>query len=326
VQPPGYIERIKVTGFRCVQEAELRLTRLHALIGPNDSGKSSLLRAIADDVNISGRAELAFISYPTDPKDPPRLPSRPVLGRDHSSYLDGTYTPPPNLMRPVLRLDPDELRKDVPLYVHGSALWFHNEKGLGLAGLYDALLSRDRRAFASLEDRFRELFPTVAAIRLDNTALQTKALGLTLSNGAVVSTRAMSEGMLYWLAFAIIEHLHDVEMLLIEEPENGLHPSRIGEVMRVLRNLSQRTQIILATHSPLVINELTAEEVTIVTRSPARGTICTAMTQTKHFEARAKVYALGELWLSYADGNFESELVPIPADSPSIDSSPASEK
>lgn len=323
MQPPGYIERIKVTGFRCIQEAELRLTRLHALIGPNDSGKSSLLRAIADDVSISGRAELAFISYPTGGR---RLPSRAFREVDRRAYLDGTYTQPVNPTRPVLRLDPDELRKDVPLYVRDSALWFHNEKGLGLAGLYDALLSRDRRAFASLEDRFRELFPTVAAIRLDNTALQTKALGLTLSNGAVVSTRAMSEGMLYWLAFAIIEYLHDVEMLLIEEPENGLHPSRIGEVMRVLRNLSQRTQIILATHSPLVINELTAEEVTIVTRSPERGTICTAMTQTKHFEARAKVYALGELWLSYADGNFESELVPGSADSPSIDSSPASEK
>jgi hypothetical protein len=86
--------------------------------------------------------------------------------------------------------------------------------------------------------------------------------------------------------------------------------------MKVLRDLSQRTQILLATHSPLVINELAPEEVTIVTRTPERGTICTPMTETKMFEARSKVYALGELWLSYADGNLESELVPGNSDRP----------
>lgn len=66
----------------------------------------------------------------------------------------------------------------------------------------------------------------------------------------------------------------------------------------------------LATHSPLVINELGPDEVTIVTRDAERGTICTPMRETKMFEQRSKVYALGELWLSYADGNFETELVP----------------
>ncbi len=59
----------------------------------------------------------------------------------------------------------------------------------------------------------------------------------------------------------------------------------------------------------LVINELRAEEVTIVTRTAERGTICTPMTATKHFATRSKVYALGERWLSYADGDVERELV-----------------
>ncbi|NJN00385.1 MAG: ATP-binding protein, partial [Aquincola sp.] len=70
----------------------------------------------------------------------------------------------------------------------------------------------------------------------------------------------MSEGMLYWLAFAIVEHLSAPQVLLIEEPENGLHPSRIREVVRILRKISESTQVILATHSPLVINELQPED------------------------------------------------------------------
>ena len=79
--------------------------------------------------------------------------------------------------------------------------------------------------------------------------------------------------------------------------------------MRVLREVSKTSQIILATHDPLVINELQSDEVTLITRTPERGAIATPLAQTKNFEQRSKVYALGELWLNYADGEFESELV-----------------
>jgi predicted ATPase len=188
-------------------------------------------------------------------------------------------------------------------------LWFLNDRGLGLAGLYDALLSRDRRGFAKLEEEFRQRFPTVDSLRLDTLDDVTKSLGVTLVDGTAVAASEMSEGMLYWLAFAVLDSLQRRHVLLVEEPENGLHPSRIREVMRILRDISQRAQVVLATHSPLVINELEPDEVTIVTRTPERGTICTPMRQTKNFEERAEVYALGELWLSYADGDLEKELV-----------------
>jgi hypothetical protein len=79
--------------------------------------------------------------------------------------------------------------------------------------------------------------------------------------------------------------------------------------MSVLRDVSKRTQVIVATHSPLVVNELKPNEVTIVTRTAERGTICTPLVDTKNFLERSKVYALGELWLSYADGELERELV-----------------
>ncbi len=155
--------------------------------------------------------------------------------------------------------------------------------------LYDALLSRNIPAFLAIAKRFTELFPTVQSLRMVNSDEARKPLGLTLTDGTEVGPEAMSEGMLYWLAFAVIEHLSPVGMILIEEPENGLHLSRIAEVMRILREVSQRTQIPIATHSPLIINELAPEEVTIVTRRPETGTICTPMTQTKNFAERSKV-------------------------------------
>ena len=41
------LERIRVQNFKAIADAELELTPLHLLIGPNDSGKTSFLEAIA---------------------------------------------------------------------------------------------------------------------------------------------------------------------------------------------------------------------------------------------------------------------------------------
>jgi predicted ATPase len=306
----AYIDWVRVESFRCVRQADIHLTPLHALIGPNDAGKSSLLHAIARG---GGRPRFWSTALgagwrPENEWVIDRYPrwdaSRGALPEALRQKIHEMCNP-----RTILRLEPDELRAPVPLIPRGKPIWFASEKGRGLGALYDALLNRDRDAFIAIDQRFRELFPTIKALRLENADAHTKTMGLTLLDGTDVGPGEMSEGMLYWLAFAIIEHLAPQGMLLIEEPENGLHPSRIAQVMRILRDVSKRTQIIVATHSPLVINELQPEEVTIVTRTAERGTICTPMSETKNFAERSKIYALGELWLSYADGDFERELV-----------------
>jgi hypothetical protein len=214
------------------------------------------------------------------------------------------------LIAPVrlLRLDPDAMREPSSLIQHGHPIKY-DARGRGLAGVYDALLSRHLEAFLAISREFTTLFPTVRAIQLTNPSQATKALSVELTDGKTISAPQLSEGMLYWLAFAALPYLDPTAIILIEEPENGLHPSRIAEVMRVLRAISRTTQIIVATHSPLVINELQADEVTLITRTPERGTVATPLSATKNFAQRSKVYALGELWLAYADGNFESELV-----------------
>jgi predicted ATPase len=82
--------------------------------------------------------------------------------------------------------------------------------------------------------------------------------------------------------------------------------------MRILREISETTQVILATHSPLVINELEGDEVTILTRTPEHGTKACLLKDTFNYEERSKIYANGELWLSYANGEDERDLFQAP--------------
>jgi ABC-type uncharacterized transport system ATPase subunit len=315
-KPRQTVERIRIRNFRCIQEIDFALTPLHALIGPNDSGKSTILDAI---ISISrGTAEPAseVTAFSHSRALTMSGSAEHVEHEPHISPTDAATKMPRNpvtlmpLVGParVLRLDPDAMRKPTNLIAQGHPIEF-TERGEGLAAVYDAFLSRRLDVFLAISKRFTELFPTTRAIQLTNPSHTTKALGIELADGRSVGPERLSEGMLYWLAFAALPYLQPTPLILIEEPENGLHPSRIGDVMQVLREVSNTSQILLATHHPLVINELQPDEVTLITRTPERGTIATPLSSTKNFEQRSKVYALGELWLNYADGDFERDLV-----------------
>jgi ABC-type uncharacterized transport system ATPase subunit len=314
--PRPYIERIRVRGFRCIHEIDFPLTPLHALIGPNDSGKSTLLEAVMAFTRGFGEAGDAtvFSNEHGLTRTASAMFEHPPLV-DPEDALRGQLNQPPGLpmialVNPVrlLRLDPDAMRQPTNLIPQGHTLEY-GARGEGLAAVYDALLSRRIHVFLEISQRFTALFPTARSIQLTNPSQTTKALGVELIDGRSIEAARLSEGMLYWLAFAALPYLQPAPLILIEEPENGLHPSRIGDVMRVLRDISHTSQIIVATHHPLVINELQPDEVTLITRTPERGTIGTPLPRTKNFEQRSKVYALGELWLNYADGELESELV-----------------
>jgi predicted ATPase len=331
----AFVETVRIENFGCVRDAQLELTRLHALIGPNDSGKSTVLSAlrtmgelirigqyrVAEDGHLDprgvvgtkitmGSGAIALV-YLRDPAAWRLHISRGMLPVAIGPQVNGVSSDvvTPARGATLIRWDPDAIRRPCELIPEGRSLSV-GEKGEGLPAIYEAILSRDRAAFDEIEAGVRRHFPTVKGIWLPTSSDSKKALGVILNDGTKVHADVMSEGLLYWLAFAVLPHVDPTAILLIEEPENGLHPSRISEVMKVLRAVSSHMQVILATHSPLVINELQPEEVTILTRDARTGTRATRMDRTTHFEQRQHVYALGELWLSFADGTSEAALVP----------------
>jgi predicted ATPase len=209
----------------------------------------------------------------------------------------------------LLRFDPDILRKPSPLLPESDLLEFFDERGYGLAGILDAVLNRGDDSFQKLKKQVRVLFPVIEHLRLKVVSPQLKEIYVELNSGQQVSAEFLSEGLLFYLAFAAVPYLSPVSVILVEEPENGLHPARIKDVVNVLRELSKSVQVIIATHSPLVINELEPEEVTVVTRHEKDGTIATPLKDTPNFKTRSKVFALGELWLNYANGMDEGPLL-----------------
>lgn len=354
------ITQFTIQNYACLRDVTVELTALHAFIGPNDSGKSTLLRAVRTVVELMRRG---FKTVGTagdmhiEPFDPGLIANRHASfrvslsqtesygiddldgdgffealeprhskhiefdrageanpgGDDFVRVLDGVARNRVLAIRRgarLIRFDPDALRQPgLPIPdAHRSA--FTDERGLGLPGILDAILNRGDDTFLRMVEQVRALFPNVRHVRLRVNPQHAKELEIELVDGTRVPPAFISEGLLYYLGFLALQHLEPApSILLVEEPENGLHPARIVEVMKLLRKLSETTQILIATHSPLVINELAGDEISVVTRHPARGTQVTRLSATPNYKERSEVYANGELWVSYADGIEEAPLL-----------------
>jgi predicted ATPase len=322
---PG-IDRIRIQGFGCIEDVELELGPLQAFIGPNDSGKSTILRAVqvvvaaaiegpSGDEPRSRRGggiaiEIGQQAYRLVCRTSGQLDEERAVASDRAPFGNDSFAAALRGGAALIRLDPDALRDPSPLIPEGEELAFFSDRGAGLAGLFDALVSRSDRPVDAITTRVREKFPTVKHVGLRNASTTHKELQLELVDGTKVPASMVSEGLLYYLAFATLPYLHGgAGILLVEEPENGLHPARIRDVVATLREIAKTTQVLIATHSPILVNELQPHEVFVTTRDPKTGTRVTRLDRTPNFAERARVYNPGELWVAYADGDTEAALL-----------------
>lgn len=58
--------------------------------------------------------------------------------------------------------------------------------------------------------------------------------------------------------------IHHLNIIFIEEPELGIHPHQLYNLMRFIKEKSQNNQIIITTHSPLSLNILEKDELSSI--------------------------------------------------------------
>lgn len=105
----------------------------------------------------------------------------------------------------------------------------------------------------------------------------------------------VSDGMLRFLGLATLLLLPDPPSLIaIDEPEIGLHPELIPLLGDLLKSASQRTQIIVATHSPQLLNAVVPEDVVIVESD--NGETKLERPDTDGLRLWLERYTLGSLW------------------------------
>lgn len=82
----------------------------------------------------------------------------------------------------------------------------------------------------------------------------------------------LSKGVLQLLSLAaILLHPAPPKLICIEEPENGLHPDVLTDLAKLLMEASARTQLIVTTHSEVLVDSLTSCPETVVVCEKFRG-------------------------------------------------------
>ncbi|HID69924.1 MAG TPA: recombinase RecF, partial [Desulfobacterales bacterium] len=82
--------------------------------------------------------------------------------------------------------------------------------------------------------------------------------------------------------------------IIIDEPELGLHPAAISILAELIQVAAKRTQIIVATQSPALIDQFAIEDVVVVNRE--NGASSFKRLNEKDFSAWLEEYSVGELW------------------------------
>ena len=81
-------------------------------------------------------------------------------------------------------------------------------------------------------------------------------------DGQKIKLSGLSDGTLRIIGYYVLLHQDDLPPLIgIEEPERNLHPAILSSVASILQKLSQRTQIIITTHSSQLLDCFSSDEI-----------------------------------------------------------------
>lgn len=146
-------------------------------------------------------------------------------------------------------LDSDDMRRPSP---PGSSKAFLPD-GSNLPWVIGAL-REDSQRFSRWIEHIQTALPDVKDVQVvERPEDRSRYIQVIYRNGLEAPSWAVSDGTLRLLALTIIAYVADPPgLVLIEEPENGIHPLAVDTVYKSLSS-AYDAQVLLATHSPVIL-------------------------------------------------------------------------
>ncbi|MDJ0839040.1 MAG: AAA family ATPase [Acidobacteriota bacterium] len=156
----------------------------------------------------------------------------------------------------VLMLNPEAMRLPTPA---GSPTMFLPD-GSNLATVVNNMERHAPDRLGQWLDHIQTSLPDIQAIRTrERPEDRSQYIEITYAGGLVAPSWLLSDGTLRMLALTLLAYAEQTaHILLIEEPENGVHPKAVETVFQSLNSI-YGGQVFCATHSPLVLSLLDLE-------------------------------------------------------------------
>jgi predicted ATPase len=206
----------------------------------------------------------------------------------------------------VFRINPRTARQSGTPSVLGELGKF----GENLPAVLDVLALDYPDIFLQLEDLMKEVIPGLTSLRTRYTA--SRQMGLFLEEegfGNPWDAEELSDGTLMSMALFVALLDPRYNCVIIEEPENSLHPWILRKFLDCCQQETAQKQVILTTQSPLVVATAKPENLFLVERRKGMTEIVRAIDRESVLPEMLgrRFLDIGQYWMSGALG-----AVPVP--------------
>ncbi len=326
--------------FKALRAATVELGPFNLFIGPNGSGKTSLIQALLRLRTLAGL---------------PVTPARDLRDQQPDGpQIEFHFTAPFQDVRVTLGCNSDEmvcnlLVVDHPPGATGAGQWAalrpklqgiraylfdHYAMALPAKRSADAELASNAGNLAAVLARWREKHPAEwGTLEMDFCRILPEYAGLDVraagdgqvellarlaGGGELIAADSLSQGTLYLLATLALAHAPvPPPVVCLEEADRGLHPRMLREVRDALYRLSHPhdaglnrapTQVITTTHSPYLLDLYRdhPEEVVLASKAGNAATFMRLSERTDLGDLLKEAH-LGDLWYSGILGGVPGE-------------------
>jgi predicted ATPase len=183
-----------------------------------------------------------------------------------------------------------------------------NEDASDLASFLLVLSSTHEESWQRLVEDATSVLPNLRNIRFDFPSGAAREVVVMLEERGLRGPTQLADasyGTVRLLGLlALLYDPNPSALTCIEEIDHGLHPQALELLVERLREASQRSQFIIATHSPALADRLKPEELIVCERMPDGSSAIPAISvaEVKRIVRQSEGLPLGELWFSGALG------------------------
>ncbi len=327
------VTSVAFRNFKALRATRLSLLPFNLVIGPNGSGKTSLIDALlrlrtlaklgpspaqelperrdgpelefhftpphdAIGVRLGCVSDVVCDILRTEPAVAPGWPAlQAELGKIRRYALDHEA-----MARPSARADGDELKAN----------------GGNIAAVLTGLRERQPAVFAALTAELVRIMPEFRALELKERGEGMVELALDLAGNGVVPGTDVSQGTLYLIGMlALAFNPNPPRILCIEEIDRGMHPRMLREIRDALYRLSypksagidrRHVQVVATTHSPYLIDLFRdhPEEI-VLAHKHGRTARFERLTDRPDLPELLREGSLGDMWFSGILGGVPDE-------------------
>jgi predicted ATPase len=182
--------------------------------------------------------------------------------------------------------------------------YFLREQGENLAAYLYYLQERHPKTLKKIEMTVRSVAPFFGGFNLSPDRINEDYIRLEWNEKGIdkyFNASHLSDGTLRFMALAtLLLQPKPPEVIIIDEPELGLHPFAINKLAGLIKKASAHTQIIISTQSVNLVDNFSPEDIITVDRKD--GQTIFNRHETEDLTDWLENYTIGDLWEKNAIG------------------------